>query len=98
PPSIAFVVYGIITEESIGRLFMAGMVPGVVTAVGYILTIMLALRLQPGLAPQIISRAKEALEPVQVLADDPRGRVWPVVLLVVLIMGALYSGVATPTE
>lgn len=95
PPSIAFVVYGIITEESIGRLFMAGMVPGVVTAVGYILTIMLALRLRPELAPQIVSRAKEALEP---MVEEPRGRVWPVVLLVVLIMGALYTGVATPTE
>lgn len=95
PPSIAFVVYGIITEESIGRLFMAGMVPGLVTAVGYILTIMLALRLRPELAPQIISRAKEVLEPI---ADEPHGRVWPVVLLVILIMGALYTGVATPTE
>jgi C4-dicarboxylate transporter, DctM subunit len=95
PPSIAFVVYGIITEESIGRLFMAGMVPGLITGVGYILTIMLALRLRPELAPQIVTRAKEALETT---ADEPRGRVWPVVLLVVLIMGALYTGVATPTE
>jgi C4-dicarboxylate transporter, DctM subunit len=95
PPSIAFVVYGIITEESIGRLFMAGMVPGLVTGVGYILTIMLALRLRPDLAPQVVARAKEALAPP---ADEQHGRVWPVVLLVVLILGALYTGVATPTE
>ena len=95
PPSIAFVVYGIITEESIGRLFMAGMVPGVITAAGYVLTIMLALRLRPELAPQIVARAKDALASP---ADEPRGRVWPVVLLVLLIMGSLYTGVATPTE
>jgi tripartite ATP-independent transporter DctM subunit len=95
PPSIAFVVYGIITEESIGRLFMAGMIPGIVTAIGYILTIVVSLRLRPDLAPQVVARAKEVLAP---LAEEPKGRVWPVVLLVVLIMGALYTGVATPTE
>lgn len=96
PPSIAFVVYGIITEESIGRLFMAGLVPGAMTALGYIATIVVALRLRPELAPQITARAQEVTAR---LADaEPHGRVWPVVLLVVLIMGALYTGVATPTE
>lgn len=95
PPSIAFVVYGIITEESIGRLFMAGLIPGAMTAIGYVLTIVLALRLRPDLAPQITARAKEVVESA---TDEPHGRVWPVVLLVVLIMGALYTGVATPTE
>lgn len=56
PPSIAFIVYGIITEESIGRLFMAGLVPGVLTAFGYILTIALCVRLRPALAPQPLDR------------------------------------------
>lgn len=95
PPSIAFVVYGIITEESIGRLFMAGLIPGALTAVGYVLTIMVALRLRPELAPQIVARTKDALASS---VEEQHGRVWPVVLLVVLIMGALYTGVATPTE
>lgn len=94
PPSIAFVVYGIITEESIGRLFMAGMIPGLLTALGYIVTIIVATRLFPDLVPAVRERIANLLPD----EDEPKGRVWPVVLLVVLIMGALYTGVATPTE
>jgi len=94
PPSIAFVVYGIITEESIGRLFMAGMVPGLLTALGYIATIVVATRLFPHMVPVLRERIAN-LVPAE---EEPKGRVWPVVLLVGLIMGALYTGVATPTE
>ncbi|MCB1396857.1 MAG: TRAP transporter large permease [Rhodobacter sp.] len=94
PPSIAFVVYGIITEESIGRLFMAGLVPGLLTAVGYIVTIAVAVRFFPHLAPAVQERAAS----VALTGLEQTGRVWPVVLLVVGIMAALYSGVATPTE
>lgn len=94
PPSIAFVVYGIITEESIGRLFMAGLIPGLLTAVGYIITIAVAVRYFPHLAPAVKARTAEAVT----AGLEQTGRVWPVVLLVVFIMGALYTGVATPTE
>lgn len=94
PPSIAFVVYGIITEESIGRLFMAGLIPGLLTAVGYIITIAVAVRYFPHLAPAVQARVADAAT----VGLEQTGRVWPVVLLVVLIMGALYTGVATPTE
>lgn len=92
PPSIAFVVYGIIAEESIGRLFIAGIAPGLLTAAGYIVTIWICIRLKPALAPAAVSRAAAIAE-----AED-RGRVWPVMLLIVTVLGALYSGVATPTE
>jgi tripartite ATP-independent transporter DctM subunit len=92
PPSIAFVIYGIITEESIGRLFMAGVIPGVLTAAGYIVTIAVAVRFFPHLAPRLQTRLDSG-----VLLEQT-GRVWPVVLLVVVIMGALYAGVATPAE
>jgi C4-dicarboxylate transporter DctM subunit len=95
PPSIAFVVYGIMTEESIGRLFIAGMIPGLLTALGYVATIALVVWRRPHLAPDVYRPgtgigAKQ--EPQQ------SGRVWPVVLLVVIVLGSLYSGVATPTE
>lgn len=94
PPSIAFVVYGIITEESIGRLFMAGLIPGLLTAVGYIITIAVSVRFFPHLAPAVQARVTN----VALAGLEQTGRVWPVVLLVVGIMVALYSGVATPTE
>lgn len=96
PPSIAFVVYGIITEESIGRLFTAGLVPGVLTALGYIVSITVGVRLFPHLAPALREGLNGRLSAGT--GEEPHGRVWPIVLLVVLIMGALYSGIATPTE
>ncbi|MEQ9815365.1 MAG: TRAP transporter large permease subunit [Azospirillaceae bacterium] len=98
PPSIAFVVYGIITEESIGQLFMAGMIPGLLTAAGYLVTISIVVRLRPHLAPQVQKTVRDKLSLDPALAAEQSGRVWPVVLLVILILGSLYSGIATPTE
>jgi C4-dicarboxylate transporter, DctM subunit len=95
PPSIAFVIYGIITEESIGRLFMAGVVPGLLTAVGYLITIAVAVRFFPHLAPKLQADLTSVGSSAVL---EQTGRVWPVVLLVVVIMGALYAGVATPAE
>jgi C4-dicarboxylate transporter, DctM subunit len=95
PPSIAFVVYGIISEESIGRLFMAGVIPGLLTAAGYLVTIALCIRARPSLVPALKARADEALAAAD---GEPRGRVWPVMLLIVTVLGCLYTGVATPTE
>jgi C4-dicarboxylate transporter DctM subunit len=100
PPSIAFIVYGIITEESIGKLFMAGLVPGLLTAVGYIITIALVVRVRPGWAPdpQLMKREGFGPDSNQPGELSQSGRIWPVMLLVVLVLGALYTGVATPTE
>lgn len=94
PPSIAFIVYGIMTEESIGRLFMAGLIPGLLTALGYVATIAFCVWRRPDLVPDI-ARKGEAAAQQEV---QQSGRVWPVVLLVVLVLGCLYGGVATPTE
>jgi C4-dicarboxylate transporter DctM subunit len=91
PPSIVLVVYGILTEESIGKLLVAGIVPGVLTALGYIVTILVMVKFRPEIAPRSAG-------------FDLRGamastrHVWPVMLLIVIVMGSLYSGVATPTE
>jgi tripartite ATP-independent transporter DctM subunit len=102
PPSIAFIVYGIITEESIGRLFMAGLIPGIVTALGYIVTIAIVVRIRPSWAPD------PKLVKSQILKADSdgeaagelrqTGRVWPMLVLIFIVLGALYSGIATPTE
>lgn len=94
PPSIALVVYGILTEESIGKLFIAGIGPGLVTALGYVAAITFTLWRRPDFAP----RAHEALVNEAGETIEQKGRVWPVGLLVALVLGALYSGLATPTE
>jgi C4-dicarboxylate transporter, DctM subunit len=93
PPSIAFIVYGLMTEVSVGKLFMAGLVPGLLTSAGYMATIAFMVWWRPELAPLASDalRAGEA-EPQQ------SGKIWPILVLVVLVLGGLYSGVATPTE
>jgi C4-dicarboxylate transporter DctM subunit len=90
PPSVAFILYGLMTDSSIGKLFLAGIIPGALTAVGYLFTIWVVLRFKPGLGPD---REKE-----EVLAAQKGGGVWPIAVLILAVMGALYTGIATPTE
>ncbi|WP_417209756.1 TRAP transporter large permease [Antarctobacter sp.] len=91
PPSVAFVLFGLITEHSIGKLFMAGVIPGLMTALGYIVTVSVVLWWKPELGPD---REKEE----ELASSSERTRVWPVGLLVVVIFTSLYTGIATPTE
>lgn len=91
PPSVAFVLYGIITETSIGQLFLAGIIPGLMTMAGYIITISIVLRLRPDLGPG-------ASDERRVAAEQRGGRIWPMIVLIVIVLGGLYSGIATPTE
>lgn len=91
PPSVAFVIFGIITETSIGRLFLAGIIPGIMTALGYVLTISLTLKLKPNWGPSDADAERAA-------GEQRGGRVWPMFALIVIVLGGLYSGIATPTE
>lgn len=90
PPSIVLVVYGVLTETSIGKLFIAGLLPGLLTALGLILTIQILAR-REGLAPRGTPfELRHAI-------TSSRG-VWPVVVLIGLIIGVIYAGIASPTE
>ncbi|WP_417721028.1 TRAP transporter large permease [Salipiger sp.] len=91
PPSVAFILYGLMTETSIGKLFVAGVVPGILTALGYALTIAITLRLRPDLGPKPELEAKLSTR-------AGKGRVWPVGVLIAIVVGCLYTGIATPTE
>lgn len=92
PPSTAFILYGLMTDTSIGKLFVGGIFPGLLTAVGYLITISLMLKLRPEWGPKPGAEAEAAALP------SGTGRVWPVTVLIVVVLGGLYSGVATPTE
>lgn len=96
PPSVAFVLYGLTTETSIGKLFLAGIFPGLITALGYILTISVVLWLRPDLGPNAQKEAEIAA--MSGKESKQSGKIWPMVLLIVIILGGLYGGVATPTE
>jgi C4-dicarboxylate transporter DctM subunit len=94
PPSVAFILFGLMTETSIGKLFIAGIIPGVLTALGYIVSISVTLWLRPDLGPSP-SREEAA---ASYAPDGRKGAVWPMLLLIAIVLGGLYLGVATPTE
>lgn len=92
PPSIAMVIYGVITETSIGKLLIAGIIPGIVAAINYMILVYIMVKLNPGLAPLTPRRFswKERFSSVP--------RVWGFALMVGIVLGGLYTGMFTPTE
>jgi tripartite ATP-independent transporter DctM subunit len=91
PPSLPLIMYGIITEQSIGKLFMSGIVPGITMIVVFILIIVFYCTRNPDLGPK---GAKLAL-PERIRAS--RGII-PVVILFIVVLGGIYTGVFTTTE
>jgi C4-dicarboxylate transporter, DctM subunit len=92
PPSLGLILYGVFTETSVGRLLLAGFVPGLLTAVGYVVTIYALVRRNPGYAPRSAEPASWSLR-LQSL-----GQAWPILALLVGMVTALYSGIITATE
>lgn len=91
PPSIGFVIYGILTEESIGKLFMAGLLPGLLLATLFLLTIYVQCRFRPEMGP--CGPATTFKEKIKSL----RGT-WAMLMLFLIVMGGIYFGIFTPTE
>ncbi len=91
PPSVILILYGILTEERIGQLLIAGILPGILQAALFMVTIYLQVRLNPSLAP---------LRPEAAFKDKLTSltKVWPVLIIFVVAMGGIYFGVFTPTE
>ena len=92
PPSVIMVLYGIMTETSIGKLFAAGLIPGLIAVVLFCVAISVATRLNPSLCPPGGQKAslQERLNAL--------GKVWPVASLFAVVMGGLYAGFFTATE
>jgi tripartite ATP-independent transporter DctM subunit len=95
PPSILFVLYGIFAEVSVVKLLIAGIVPGLLTAAIYTAMIIARCKLDPSLAPRVSGAERAALR-----AERRASllEVWPLLVLIVGIIGGLYSGIITPTE
>jgi C4-dicarboxylate transporter, DctM subunit len=91
PPSVPLVVYAILTEQNIAKLFAAAMVPGLIAMVGYLVVIAVTCRLRPELA-----------QPSEPLPMPQRWRallgIWPIVTIFVVVFGGIYAGVFSPTE
>jgi tripartite ATP-independent transporter DctM subunit len=91
PPSVPLVVYGILTEQNIAKLFAAAMVPGLIAMAGYILVVGLVARHKPDVAP-----------PSEAMPWSDRWRallaIWPIVLIFLIVFGGIYTGLFSPTE
>ena len=91
PPSLSLLIYGAFTETSIGKLFLAGVVPGLLAALAFLVWIVIASLRRPDIAPA---------EPRVPLGKALRalGDTWPLLALIAAVLGSLFAGLATPTE
>ncbi len=92
PPSLSLLIYGALTETSIGRLFIAGIIPGLMVSGLFMLYILILCIRKPNISPS----STEAYG----LADIFSGmkQIWPVIILILAILGSIVAGIATPTE
>jgi C4-dicarboxylate transporter DctM subunit len=91
PPSITMVIYGVITEVSIGKLFIAGIIPGLVLATILSTAIAIAVKMKPQLAPRIEGVTWQK-------RFSSLKNVWAFIVIALSIIGTIYTGIATPTE
>ena len=91
PPSVVLVIYAVLAEQNIAKLFVAAFIPGILAAVGYIIAIAIYVRLKPGTAGD---RAKaDFATRFKALRD-----IWPVMVVFTAVIGGIYAGIFTPTE
>lgn len=92
PPSILFILYGIIAQVPIGSLFMGGIGAGLLSVVSYVTVVIIRAKLNPELAPKVVEKVSFS-ESIVAL-----GETWPVIVLMAGVLGGLFFGVFTPTE
>ncbi|OGO18330.1 MAG: hypothetical protein A2Z02_02420 [Chloroflexi bacterium RBG_16_48_7] len=91
PPSIGFIIFGILAQESIGKLFIAGIIPGLLLAISFVLVIMIQCGLNPKLGPP--GEKSSWNERIRVLPS-----LAPIILLFLIIIGGIYVGIFSPME
>jgi len=91
PPSVILVIYAILTEQNIAKLFLAAFIPGILAALGYIITISIYVRRNPG------SAGTRERQPYSERWKTMLA-IWPVLIVFLSVVGGIYLGVFTPTE
>ena len=92
PPSVSLLLFGVLTETSIGRLFLAGILPGLAMAIGFMVYIFMHCKIRSDLVPVETESVSWGVILLNVL------KVWPLAFLIVAVMGSILMGFATPTE
>ncbi len=95
PPSLLMIVYGVLAEESIGRMFIAGVLPGIILTLGFCLLIVGMAYLRPGLVGNAAALSSTRSTETAATAT---AKFLPIALLITLTLGGLYGGLFTPTE
>ncbi|MCS6921798.1 MAG: TRAP transporter large permease subunit [Elioraea sp.] len=96
PPSILMIVFGVLAEVSIGRLFLAGILPGLLMAAAFAAKILILARIRPGYVFEAGAKLEASADGLDTRAA--LGKLVPIVLLAGLVLGGIYGGVFTPTE
>ena len=91
PPSVILVLYGIMTQQDIGKLFAAGIIPGIIGIFGYMATVWVVTAINPKLGPK--AERVPMLERLHLLKG-----IWGIVVLFIIVIGGIYLGIFTPTE
>lgn len=97
PPSLLMIIYGVLAEESIGRMFMAGIIPGIVLAIGFAVLIVGMAYLRPAMI-MAQGAAADRIELPQETWGSATLKFVPILILITLVLGGLYGGFFTPTE
>lgn len=92
PPSVPLIIYAILAEQNIAKMFMAALVPGILAALGYLIAVAVVIRLRPQEAGPATARMSWDMRLRTLLAT------WPVLAIFLAVIGGIYSGVFTPTE
>lgn len=92
PPSVLLILYGVYAQVSVGQLFMAGFLPGILSALIYIAMIMIRVKLKPELAGSV------AFNPSPEDRAAAMRDIWPLPTLILVVLGGIFSGVFSPTE
>jgi tripartite ATP-independent transporter DctM subunit len=98
PPSLLMILYGILAEVSIGAMFIAGIIPGILIAVGFAAMIFLAATFTPGFVMSDPAKSALAANEPPMPVSEMVGKSVPIIALVALMLGGLYTGFFTPFE
>ena len=92
PPSIPMILYGALAQGSVGRLFIAGIVPGLLMAVSFSIVIVIWSLVVKGSTPVVDQNVKISERLLAFL------HLWPILIIIIVVLGGIYAGIATPTE
>lgn len=95
PPSLLFIIFGALTEQSVGSLFIAGVLPGILLAVVFCIGILLMGRFAPRF---MFAEHHEAEAPQEITFWQGVKMIAPIIVLITLVLGGIYGGIFTPTE